>query len=170
MTWRTTLVGLTVTPTHTTAAVRCSDGTTHTISARWVVGAVMACSAVRHALGIDFNGSTCSQTGLLADVELEVPTDEHLPTGTLRLNLTTGGFVGIFGLGNGRHRLFGAVPPGFTAPSNAAEISHMAYAEVASTEIQQWLDEDATQRRTVGNIRFVFTDLDRLPTQPRRRP
>jgi hypothetical protein len=61
-------------------------------------------------------------------------------------------------------------PPGFTAPSNGAEISHEAYAEVASTEIQQWLDEDATQRTTVGNIRFVFTDLDRLPTQPCRRP
>jgi 2-polyprenyl-6-methoxyphenol hydroxylase-like FAD-dependent oxidoreductase len=110
VTWRTTLIGLTVTPTHTSAAVRCSDGTTHTISARWVVGAVMACSAVRHALGIDFNGSTCSHTGLLADVELGVPTQEHVPTGTLRLNLTSGGFVGIFGLGNGR--LFGAVPPG----------------------------------------------------------
>lgn len=150
--------------------MRCSDGTTHTISARWVVGAEGRAAPVRHALGIDFNGSTCSQTGLLADVELEVPTDEHLPTGTLRLNLTSGGFVGIFGLGNGRHRLFGAVPPGFTAPSNAAEISHKAYAEVASTEIQQWLAEDATQRRTVGNIRFLFTDLDRLPTQPRRRP
>ena len=146
--------------------MRCTDGTTHTISARWVVGAEGRAAPVRHALGIDFNGSTCSQTRLLADVELEVPTDEHLPTGTLRLNLTTGGFVGIFGLGNGRHRLFGAVPPGFTAPSNAAEISHKAYAEV----IQQWLAEDATQRRTVGNIRSVFTDLDRLPTQPRRRP
>ena len=80
VTWRTTLIGLTVTPTHTSAAVRCSDGTTHTISARWVLGAGGARSPVRHALGIGFDGSTCSQTGLLADVELEVPTDEHLPT------------------------------------------------------------------------------------------
>ena len=73
VTWRTTLIGLTVTPTHTTAAVRCSDGTTHTISARWVVGADGARSPVRHALGIDFNGGTYSQTGLLADVELDYP-------------------------------------------------------------------------------------------------
>ena len=150
--------------------MRCSDGTTHTISARWVVGADGARSPVRHALGIDFNGSTCSHTGQLADVEPGVPTDEHLPTGTLRLKPDERRFVGIFGLGNGRHRLFGAVPPGFTAPSNGAEISDKAYAEVASTKIQQWLDEDATQRRTVGNIRFAFTDLDRLPAQPRRSP
>jgi hypothetical protein len=60
---------------------------------------------VRHALGIDFSGGTYSQIGLLANVELEVSTERYLPTGTLRLNLTSGGFVGIFDLGNGRHRL-----------------------------------------------------------------
>jgi 2-polyprenyl-6-methoxyphenol hydroxylase-like FAD-dependent oxidoreductase len=96
---------------------------------------------VRRALGIDFHGRTYSQTGLLADVALEVPTEEYLPTGTIRLNLTSGGFVGIFGLGNGRHRLFGAVPAGFTALSNDAEISHEAYAEAASADIQRWLDD-----------------------------
>jgi 2-polyprenyl-6-methoxyphenol hydroxylase-like FAD-dependent oxidoreductase len=37
--WRTTLIGLAVTPTHATAAVRRSDGTDDTIWARWVVGA-----------------------------------------------------------------------------------------------------------------------------------
>jgi 2-polyprenyl-6-methoxyphenol hydroxylase-like FAD-dependent oxidoreductase len=141
VTWCATLTGLTVTPTQTTAAVRRHNGTTDTISARWVVGADGARSPVRHALGIDFSGDTYSQTGLLADVELELPTDEYLPTGTLRLNLTSGGFVGIFGLGNGRHRLFGAVPAGFTAPDHDSEISHDPYAEVASADIQQWLDD-----------------------------
>jgi 2-polyprenyl-6-methoxyphenol hydroxylase-like FAD-dependent oxidoreductase len=141
VTWRTTLLGLTVTPTQTTADVLRSDGTNDTISARWVVGADGARSPVRHVLGIDFSGGNYSQTGLLADVELELPAEDYLPTDTLRLNLTSGGFVGIFGLGNGRHRLFGAVPPGFTAPSNDSEISHEAYAEVASADIQQWLDD-----------------------------
>jgi 2-polyprenyl-6-methoxyphenol hydroxylase-like FAD-dependent oxidoreductase len=123
-----------------------------------VVGADGARSPVRHALGIDFSGGTYSQTGLLADVELEVPTNAYLPAGTLRLNLTSGGFVGIFGLGNGRHRLFGAVPPGFTPPSNDAEISHEAYAEVASADIQQWLDDyfvvDARIRSTSWTALF----------------
>jgi 2-polyprenyl-6-methoxyphenol hydroxylase-like FAD-dependent oxidoreductase len=141
VTWRTTLLDLRVTPTQAMAAVRRSDGTNDTIFARWVVGADGARSPVRHALGIDFSGGTYSQTGLLADVELEVSADGYLPTGTIRLHLTSGGFVGIFGLGNGRHRLFGAVPPGFTAPSNGSEISHEAYAEVASADIQQWLDD-----------------------------
>ena len=143
--------------------MRCSYGTTHTISARWVVGAVMACSPVRHALGIDFNGSTCRHTGLVADGELGVPTEEHVPTGTLRLNLTSGGFVGIFGLGNGRHRLFGAVPPGFTAPSNGAEISHEANAEVASTEISSRSTKMRLSAVRSATFAFVFTDLDRLP-------
>jgi 2-polyprenyl-6-methoxyphenol hydroxylase-like FAD-dependent oxidoreductase len=53
---------ITVTPTHTTAVVRRSDGTKDTISARWVVGADGARSPVRHALGIDFTGATYSQT------------------------------------------------------------------------------------------------------------
>jgi 2-polyprenyl-6-methoxyphenol hydroxylase-like FAD-dependent oxidoreductase len=139
--WRTTLIGLAVTPTQTTAAVRRSDGTEDSISARWVVGADGARSTVRHALGIDFSGGTYSQTGLLADVELEIPTGDDLPEGALRLNLTRGGFVGIFALGKGRHRLFGAVPSGFTASSNSAEVSHEAYAEVPSADIQRWLDD-----------------------------
>jgi 2-polyprenyl-6-methoxyphenol hydroxylase-like FAD-dependent oxidoreductase len=139
--WRTTLIGLSVTPTHATAAVRRSDGTHDTIWARWVVGADGARSPVRRALGIDFSGGTYSQTGLLADVELEVPAGKELPEGTLRLNLTSGGFVGIFGLGKGRHRLFGAVPSGFTASGNSPEVSHEAYAELASGDIQRWLDE-----------------------------
>jgi 2-polyprenyl-6-methoxyphenol hydroxylase-like FAD-dependent oxidoreductase len=138
--WRTTLTGLTVTPTQTTAAVRRSDSTEDTISARWVVGADGAGSTVRQTLGVDFSGGTYSQTGLLADVELEVPTDQDLPSGTLRLNLTSGGFVGIFGLGDRRHRLFGAVPAGFTASNTSAEVSHEPYAEVASADIQRWLD------------------------------
>jgi 2-polyprenyl-6-methoxyphenol hydroxylase-like FAD-dependent oxidoreductase len=158
VTWRTTLIGLTVTPTQATAAVRRSDGTDDTIWARWVVGADGARSPVRHALGIDFSGGTYSQTGLLADVELEIPVEEYLPTGTIRLNLTSGGFVGIFGLGNGRHRLFGAVPPGFTTQSNESEISHEAYAEVASADIQQWLDDyfavDARIRSTSWTALF----------------
>jgi 2-polyprenyl-6-methoxyphenol hydroxylase-like FAD-dependent oxidoreductase len=141
VTWCTTLLELRVTPTQATAAVRRSDGTSDTISARWVVGADGARSPVRRALGIDFSGGTYSQTGLLADVELEVPAGKDLAEGALRLNLAGGGFVGIFGLGKGRHRLFGAVPAGFTASSNSAEVSHDAYAEVASGDIQQWLDE-----------------------------
>jgi hypothetical protein len=38
---------------------------------------------------------------LLADVELEVPAGEDLTEGVLRLNVTSGGFVGLFGLGKG---------------------------------------------------------------------
>jgi len=153
--WRTTLIGLTVTPTQTTAAVRRSDGTEDSISARWVVGADGARSTVRHALGIDFSGGTYSQTGLLAGVELEIPTGDDLPEGALRLNLTRGGFVGIFALGKGRHRLFGAVPSGFTASSNSAEVSHEAYAEMPSADLQRWLDDDFAVDAQIRSTRWT---------------
>jgi 2-polyprenyl-6-methoxyphenol hydroxylase-like FAD-dependent oxidoreductase len=106
-------------------------------SARWVVGADGARSTVRNSLGVGFTGSTYRQTGLLADVDLDPPVE----LGTIRLNLTRGGFVGMFPLREGRFRLFGAMPPGLTAQSRDHEISHEAYAEVPIEDVQHWFDE-----------------------------
>lgn len=125
--WDTELTALTVAGPDVQAVVRRRDGILDSISARWVVGADGARSPVRHALGIGFAGSTFAQTGLLADVELALPPGQALPPGTLQLNLTRGGFVGIFGLSNGRHRLFGAVPPGLAPRSDGDDVSHEAY-------------------------------------------
>ncbi len=139
--WDTELVALTDTPDGLRARVQRADGVQQTISARWVVGADGARSPVRHALGIGFAGSTYEQTGLLADVSIDLPADADLPAGTVRLNLTSGGFVGMFGLRNGRYRLFGAVPPQLTVRSSSADVSHEAYAEVALADVQRWFDE-----------------------------
>jgi 2-polyprenyl-6-methoxyphenol hydroxylase-like FAD-dependent oxidoreductase len=139
--WSTELVALADTPARARAVVRRDDGSQQTVSARWVVGADGARSPVRHAVGIGFTGSTYDQTGLLADVDMDLPADAGLRAGTVRLNLTRGGFVGAFRLGNGRYRLFGAVPPEYTARSGGADVSHEAYAEVALADIQRWFDE-----------------------------
>lgn len=140
------------------AALRCPGGTEETISARWVVGVDGARSPVRHTLGVSFAGSTFSQTGLLADVELDMPEADAVPAETLRLNLTRGGFVSVFGLSNGRHRLFGAVPPSLILPGSVEEASHEAYAQVAPADIQRWLDDyfavDAQIRRTAWTALF----------------
>lgn len=114
---------------------------------RWVVGADGARSAVRHALGIGFTGSTYQQTGLLADVDLDPP----IEMGTIRLNLTRGGFVGMFPLRDKRYRLFGAVPPGFTVQSRDGDVSHEAYAEVPLAGIQRWFDEYFGIDACIGN-------------------
>lgn len=155
--WKTELVGLSVGVHGVTATVRRSGGE-QTVQTRWVVGADGARSAVRHALGISFTGSTFTQTGLLADVDLDLADTATLRPHTLRLNLTSGGFVGVLRLSNGRYRLFGAVPPAFTAPSADGEVSHEAYAEVAPGSVQRWLDEyfvlDARITRTVWTALF----------------
>jgi 2-polyprenyl-6-methoxyphenol hydroxylase-like FAD-dependent oxidoreductase len=108
-----------------------------TITARRVVAADGASSTVRRCLGIAFTGTTYPQTGLLADVALDV----ELPPNRLRLVLTRGGFVGILPIGGGSYRLFGAVPPGFTRSTGQREISHDAYAELPTDELQRWFDD-----------------------------
>jgi 2-polyprenyl-6-methoxyphenol hydroxylase-like FAD-dependent oxidoreductase len=139
--WNSELRALSSTPACTHAQVQRADGSNETISARWIVGADGARSPVRHAAGIGFAGSTYDQTGLLADVDMDLPAASGLPAGTLRLNLTRGGFVGTFRLSNGRYRLFGAVPPEFTARGGGADVSHEAYAKVPLADIRRWFDE-----------------------------
>jgi 2-polyprenyl-6-methoxyphenol hydroxylase-like FAD-dependent oxidoreductase len=139
--WDTELITLTGGPDGPRAVVHRTDGTQETISARWVIGADGARSPVRRALGIGFAGSTYHQTGLLADVDIDLPAAARMRAGTLRLNLTRGGFVGIFRLAGGRYRLFGAVPPNLTPPNTGDDVSHEAYAEVPLADIQRWFDE-----------------------------
>ncbi len=139
--WHTELVTLNGGPNGARAVVCRTDGTKETISARWVVGADGARSPVRHALGVGFAGSTYDQTCLLADVDIDHRSGADLRAGTLRLNLTRGGFVGIFRLASGRYRLFGAVPPNLTPANASDDVSHEAYAEVPLADIQRWFDE-----------------------------
>lgn len=152
--WETALITLSRDQGRSRVVLR-HPGGEEVISARWVVGADGARSPVRHALGIDFSGTTYDQTGLLADVDLDLPAGERLRPGTIRLNLTRGGFVGMFRLSSGRCRLFGAVPPALTAPATAParstapstagtagnEVSHEAYAHVTLGDLQRWFDE-----------------------------
>ncbi|AYY13978.1 hypothetical protein EF847_15995 [Actinobacteria bacterium YIM 96077] len=139
--WGVALEALTVRVEGARAVVRREDGVQDAITARWVVGADGARSRVRHALGIGLRGGTFGQTGLLADLDLELPHREELRPGTLRLNLTRGGFVGLFALPSGRYRLFGAVPPNLTTAQRGTQVSHEAYAEVTPPDLQRWLDE-----------------------------
>ncbi|MGH3995988.1 MAG: FAD-dependent monooxygenase [Pseudonocardiaceae bacterium] len=130
--------------------VRCVDQL-DTITARWVVAADGASSTVRRCLGIPFTGNTYPQTGLLADVALDV----DLPPRQLRLILTRGGFVGILPIGGDSYRLFGAVPPGFTRPAVQREVSHDAYAELATDELQRWFDDYFQVDGKLGDVSWA---------------
>jgi 2-polyprenyl-6-methoxyphenol hydroxylase-like FAD-dependent oxidoreductase len=124
------------------------------IEADWIVGADGASSRVRGELGLDFAGKTYEQAGMLADVQLDRPPER----GTLRLNLTRGGFVGILDLGNGDCRLFGALPPKLAPASSTDGVSHDPYAGATLPDIQRWFDElfdvDATVTRVTWAALF----------------
>jgi 2-polyprenyl-6-methoxyphenol hydroxylase-like FAD-dependent oxidoreductase len=139
--WDTELLTLAGDPNQVTATVRMPDASEETFSARWVVGADGASSPVRHALSLSFAGKTYEQTGILADVNMDLPMDARLVPGRLRLNLTRGGFVGMADLTDDRYRLFGAVPPHLAPAITRDEVSHEAYAQVSLSKIQQWFDE-----------------------------
>jgi 2-polyprenyl-6-methoxyphenol hydroxylase-like FAD-dependent oxidoreductase len=140
--WNTELVAL----DGDAAVIREPGGGRHRVQTRWLVGADGASSQVRRALRLGFSGKTYDQTGLLADVEL----DEAPMPGTLRLNLTKGGFVGMLDLGNGRCRLFGAIPPGLDRPHAEGDVvSHDPYAAVSLAQIQRWFDEFFAVEATV---------------------
>jgi 2-polyprenyl-6-methoxyphenol hydroxylase-like FAD-dependent oxidoreductase len=116
-------------------------GGTQRCAPRWIVGADGSRSAVRTAAGLEFTGSTYAQTGLLADVRLDEEVNGVIEAHSLRLNLVRGGFVGVLPLGGGTHRLFGAVPPGFTTRPDDDEVSHDPYASVDPAVLQEWLRE-----------------------------
>jgi len=108
------------------------------ITARWIVGADGASSTVRTLLGMQFEGETYEQAGMLADVTLDV----ELGVRGMRLNLTRGGFVGILPLTSGCYRLFGVVPPELhQAPEQRGDPSHEAYAPLDHADLQHWFDE-----------------------------
>jgi 2-polyprenyl-6-methoxyphenol hydroxylase-like FAD-dependent oxidoreductase len=126
-------------------------GQLDTITARRLVAADGASSTVRRCLGIAFTGTTYPQTGMLADVALDV----DLPPNRLRLIFTRGGFVGILPICGGSYRLFGAVPPGFTRSIVQREISHDAYAKLATDELQRWFDYYFQVKGKLGEVSWA---------------
>jgi 2-polyprenyl-6-methoxyphenol hydroxylase-like FAD-dependent oxidoreductase len=150
--WQHTLHGL----TGTRAVLGRRDGTTETISARWVVGADGGGSAVRKALGLRFAGRTYPQTGLLADAEIDFAPGTAVEEGTLRLDLTRGGFVGISRLPSGRWRLFGAVPPALATgrvDDKSDDISHDPYGAV-NVDDMRWLTDQFDAGATLGRVEW----------------
>jgi hypothetical protein len=74
-----------------------------------------------------------------------------MPDGAVHLHLTRGGFVGLFGLGGGRYRVFGAVPPGL-APPGGTGVSHDPYADVSPAQLQRWFDEYFATAATIRDV------------------
>ena len=102
----TELIAFTQDDAGVTATLRQQDGRETTARARWLVGADGAHSAVRHGLGLPFEGAAYPEGFLLADCRLS----GSLPEDALSVYLTHDGFLAIFPFGGGLFRLIGSLP------------------------------------------------------------
>ncbi|MFM0243156.1 FAD-dependent monooxygenase [Paraburkholderia phytofirmans] len=97
------------------ATLRRADGHTETMRPSYMIAADGAHSAIRHRLGLNFEGKTFEQTFLLADLHAETdwPEDEF------HIFASGEGLVALFPMGHGRHRLIAdhAVEPAALAPA-----------------------------------------------------
>lgn len=116
--WRTRLTALSQDENGVTATLNGPEGRAESIRARWLVGCDGAHSAVRHALGLAFEGAGYEEKFLLADARVEwaLPDDEaHL------LLQPGGGALAAFPLPEtGRWRLIDAT--GIETPHEPARV------------------------------------------------
>jgi 2-polyprenyl-6-methoxyphenol hydroxylase-like FAD-dependent oxidoreductase len=101
------------------ATLRRADGHTEAMRPSYLIAADGAHSAIRHRLGLNFEGKTFEQTFLLADLHAETdwPDDEF------HIFASGDGLVALFPMGHGRHRLIAdhvVEPTGSAAPSTPA--------------------------------------------------
>lgn len=95
------LVGLKQEEDSVRATLQGAKRTAETVRARWVVGCDGAHSGVRHALGVQFEGSRYDESVLLAYVRIET----DLATDEAHLFFTPAGPVAVLPLPEGRHYL-----------------------------------------------------------------
>ncbi|MFM0420199.1 FAD-dependent monooxygenase [Paraburkholderia aromaticivorans] len=102
------------------ATLRRADGHTETMRPSYMIAADGAHSAIRHRLGLSFEGKTLEQTFLLADLHAETdwPEDEF------HIFASGEGLVALFPMGHGRHRLIAdhAIEPAAVAPAETPAV------------------------------------------------
>lgn len=102
----TELVGLEEQADHVLARLRDPDSQERSVAVRYLAGCDGAHSAVRHALGLAFEGGTYEHVFYVADVQAAIPA----PTGDAHFALDRGDFVAVFPYNEHGHvRLIGAV-------------------------------------------------------------
>jgi 2-polyprenyl-6-methoxyphenol hydroxylase-like FAD-dependent oxidoreductase len=98
----------------------------------YVVGCDGAHSAVRHAMGIGFEGRTFEESFFLADVKLR----SHLPKDEQVLVTSDAGMLGVLTIpGEGWVRVFGDVAPGESPELDFASCSELISSRMGDVEI-----------------------------------
>jgi 2-polyprenyl-6-methoxyphenol hydroxylase-like FAD-dependent oxidoreductase len=102
------LTGMEQNPKGVRAQYRRVDGTGVTVEGSWLLGCDGAHSAVRHLMGMTFQGAQYEEEFLLADVKV----DSDLPTDEAHLFLSKEGIFAYFPFAGGRGRIIAADPSG----------------------------------------------------------
>ncbi|MEP6534634.1 MAG: FAD-dependent monooxygenase [Bryobacteraceae bacterium] len=129
------LVGFVDNGSHVVSTVRHSDGAEETIESAWLIGCDGAHSAVRHQLGLPFQGEAQMSDWILADVNID---GDHRPEG-IEIHWHSDGVLAIFPITRERFRV----------------IADIGLAEGKAPPANPTLEEvqDALDRRGPGGLR-----------------
>jgi 2-polyprenyl-6-methoxyphenol hydroxylase-like FAD-dependent oxidoreductase len=128
--WNTEFKSLSQTAAGTSADIVTSGGDSQTIEARYLVGCDGAKSLVRHALDLEFQGSTVERMFFVADVQV----DWKFSHDALHVCLSKDSLLAFFPLkGDKRYRIVGTFPEEFAKDEG----------EVLYEEIEQQIKEEA---------------------------
>jgi 2-polyprenyl-6-methoxyphenol hydroxylase-like FAD-dependent oxidoreductase len=145
-------------PGHVEATLRHADGRGESVRAAWLIGCDGAHSAVRHQLGLPFNGQADGDDWLLADVRLEG--DGAPPADEVTVYLHRDGLFVTFPMPAGRSRVIGTIgkaDPGRTRPEpTLAAVQALADSRTTGgfrVTDPVWLSNFHVQERKVDSYR-----------------
>ncbi|MFL6229413.1 MAG: FAD-dependent monooxygenase [Pyrinomonadaceae bacterium] len=142
--WRTEFESVTQTSEGVSARVTTQGGAAQTIEAKYLVGCDGARSPVRHALGLEFEGSTFERTFYVADARIDWALDHD----ALHICLSRETFLLFFPLkGDRRYRIVGVFPEEFSKDEG----------EVLYEEIEARVKEEAQLPLDIHDVEWFST-------------
>ncbi len=142
--WKTEFKSLSQTDAGVTAQFAAAGGGSQTVEARFLVGCDGARSLVRHALGLEFQGSTVERMFFVADVKV----DWKFSHDALHVCLSKGSLLAFFPLkGDKRYRIVGSFPEEFSKHEG----------EVLYEEIEQQIKDEAKLELDIHDVAWFST-------------
>jgi 2-polyprenyl-6-methoxyphenol hydroxylase-like FAD-dependent oxidoreductase len=139
--WNTTLESFTQNEAGVTAHLKDANGMGETLEAKFLVGCDGAKSPVRHALGLEFEGSTFERLFYVADVQI----DWKHPHDTLLVSLAQNTIAAFFPLpGEKRFRIVGTFP----------ENENRREGEILYEEIEKQIIEDTKLELDITHVNW----------------
>ena len=136
--WQTALENLTQSDGNVAATIRCANGETQELRAKYLVGCDGAKSVVRHRLDFEFAGTTIDALFYVADVEMEFLAGSH---DEIYISIGADRFVAFFPLKKANFwRIVGNLPDVENEPREEAEIDYEATETLVRETMKMPLD------------------------------